>query len=144
MSETWLFNNLPEGALLSLDEVVRVEFGPQTIELDCTPQYLSIIYTHANYRVGAFDAHGRMIVGDDPELMKKYPDGIKYGDRMRCVDWKAKFVPKLWKVYRWQMRLDLKPAQFGWLKIAQYEDFNDALEHGRKLRKEMSSDAIHY
>ena len=141
MAETWLYHDLPNGALLSLDEVVRVEIGPQVIELQCSPEHLSVIYTHAVYRVGKRDASGRMIVGDDAQLVAKHPDGVKYGDRMRVVDWDAKFAPRLWKVYRWEL---LKGARLKWVKVGQFENFDDALSLARQLRKEMTSDAVHH
>lgn len=136
MAERWLFNNPPEGALLSLDEVVRVELGARIIKIQCTPENLSNLVTHPNYRVGRPDASGKMIAGD-----QDYP-GIKYGEDMFVVDWRERFVPKVWKVYRWELR-QMIPPQMGWHKHAQYALFQDALDHARTLRKEMTSDAVH-
>ena len=136
MAETWLYENPPEGALLSFDEVVRVELGPQVIEMQCSTKNLSRLVTHPKYRVGKPDAVGTIIGG--PDLP------VDAGKTMRVVDWRAYHVPKLWKVYRWQ-DVRVSPTQFqkSWVKIDQFENFDDAVELARHMRKEMSSDAIH-
>lgn len=137
MAETWLFNNPPEGACLSFDEVVRVELGPQVIGLTVNRENLSDLVTHPKYHIGARDAYGRIIGKEIPE-----------GGTMYVVDWRAKWVPKLWKVYVWRDRNPslIVPQErgFGWVKVAEYPDFNEARDHARRLRKEMTSDAIHY
>ncbi|MDH3582146.1 MAG: hypothetical protein OEM91_16170 [Hyphomicrobiales bacterium] len=139
MAETWLYNNPPEAALLSLDEVVRVELAPQIISMLCSTQNLSSLVTHPKYRVGTRDAAGRWI--GSPDLP------VDTGVSMQVVDWKAFHVPKIWKVYRWQLSkpFENRPTSaMSWTEVNKFDALNDAIEFARFIRKEMSSDAIHY
>jgi len=81
--------------LYSFDEKVRVEIGPQIVELDCTETNLDNKVTHPNYQIGKIDAMGKLITAEKV---------IEAGTKMNCVDWRAKLVPHMWKVY--QMQLD--------------------------------------
>ena len=130
MAETWLFDTL-----LSLDEVVRVERGPQIVELTCNTTNLSNLVTHPQYCVGKRDALGR-IIGTE----------VKMGEMMAVVDYRALHVPHLWKVYRWQREILSQiplETRMSWKKIDQFENFDDALTLARQLRREMTSDAVH-
>ena len=86
------------------EDQVRIELGPQIIELDCTDENLSDEVTAPHYKIGGIDAHGRVIRPDEAEvLVQKNPVGaIGKGQKMHCVDWRAKHVPHVWKVYQWQ------------------------------------------
>lgn len=111
MTEQWLI----EDKLCSFDEKVRVELGPQVIELDCTDANLCDTVTHPHYRIGGRDAMGRIIRPDDHVIADKKENGVfrnavakdislgrkpvAAGEMMACVDWKAKSVPHVWKIY---------------------------------------------
>lgn len=102
MQETWINENL-----CSFDEIVRVELGPQVIELECNDENLSDRVTFTHYRVGGRDANGKIIMperctGVDPND----PYGtVSEGEIMACVDWREKHLPKTWKVYQWDESL---------------------------------------
>jgi len=83
MSKKWLNKKLCSFG----DDKVRIELGPQIIELDCTDKNLSNDVTSPHYQIGKKDAFGK-IIGSDK--------------KMNCVDWRAKHVPELWKVYKMQ------------------------------------------
>lgn len=68
-------------------DTVRIELGPQIIELDCTKKNLSNSVTAPHYQLGRIDAFGNK---------------IKLGKKMSCVDWRARIAPLLWKVYQLQ------------------------------------------
>jgi len=108
----WLNENL-----CTFDEKVRVELGPQIVELDCTDENLCDTKTHANYCIGKRDAYGRHIRPDDmPEgdaktavMLEVQRDSnrgvygvVGQGEKMACVDWRARKAPKLWKIYESQ------------------------------------------
>ena len=78
----WLNENLCE-----INERVRVELGPQIVELDCTEANLSDTVTHPQYKNGGKDAYGKTIGSEA---------------KMNCVDWRSKLVPHLWKIYEIQ------------------------------------------
>ncbi len=101
----WLNENLA-----TFDEQVRIEKGPQIIELNCNKETLSNDVTSAHYKVGARDAEGKIILGcsiDDPEIdpalhARALNDPYGYispGETMKVIDWKEKFIPSVWKVY---------------------------------------------
>ncbi len=96
------------------------------------------------YKLGNKDSAGRVIVEHQKDDGPKDFTKVSYGEMMHVVDWRAFHRPKLWKVYRWQERLIRDGSQMAWVKLAEYEDFNVALDHARKLRKEMTSDAVHH
>ncbi len=105
------------------DDTVRIEIGPQVISMKCTEENLMNGVTPPHYRLGGRDATGAMI---DPEEHAKrlravgHEDAasevdrnaaldrslgrmpLKLGSEMRVVDWRAKHVPHMWKVYVWQ------------------------------------------
>ncbi len=85
------------------DDQVRIELGPQIIELDCTDENLRDEVTAPHYKIGGIDAHGRVIRPDEAKvLVQKNPIGIvNKGEKMHCVDWRCKHVPKIWKVYQY-------------------------------------------
>lgn len=123
IKENWLVEN----RLCSLDEKVRIEIGPQIIDLECTDENLKDGVTAAHYHVGSRDAIGRVIMpervkGVDPRL-----GGVKEGETMKVVDWKAKFVPHIWKIYKWQE----KASQF--VKVGEEAELATALKKAHKL-----------
>jgi hypothetical protein len=77
----------------SFDELVRIELGPQVIILDCTEENLSNRITSAHYFTGQKDALGYII---DPSKKGK----------MHCVDWRQRFVPNVWKIYKFNKDLN--------------------------------------
>ncbi len=104
--EKWLNDNL-----CSLhDDKVRIELGPQIIELPCTDANLRNAVTSAHYQKGRIDAYGVVI-------------GTK--KKMNCVDWRARHIPKLWKIYTLQ--------DDSFIKMAEFEDKDEALTHARGL-----------
>ena len=102
---------------------VRVELGPQIIELDCTTKNLSDEVTAPHYQLGKVDAYGKII---DPSKR----------DKMHCVDWRSKHVPHLWKVYEMQETEDFdkdkKPVS-KFIKVAEFENKDEALTSARGL-----------
>lgn len=132
MQETWLTDTL-----CSFGEKVRVELGPQIIKLECSESNLSDRVTAPHYHIGGRDAHGRVI------MPSKLPSGtridtrlgvVETGEPMFCVDWKAKHVPRVWKIYQ---QRDAKFIQIG-------QDINReaALALGRTVAEEMKN-ALH-
>ena len=142
MKENWLNENL-----CSFDEKVRVELGPQIIELDCNKENLDDKVTSAHYQVGKKDALG-IIIGINP--------------KMHCVDWRSKLKPKVWKVYQWQLvvagdaklllvkilelldtgeilkeDLHKHKAQYKFVKVDEYESKEEALNFAKTLAGEM-------
>jgi hypothetical protein len=111
MSGQWL---VPE-QLYSIDEKVRVEIGPQIIELDCTDANLSNDVTHPMYQRGKRDSYGE-VIGE--------------GAKMHCVDWREKLAPALWKVYEFQETEELdhegNPIS-RFVKVDEKEDKDEAV-----------------
>ncbi len=96
---------LNPGMLCSFgDDQVRIELAPQIIELDCTDENLRDEVTAPHYKIGGIDAYGRVIRPNEADvLVQKNPVGsVNKGEKMFCVDWRAKHVPHAWKVYQWQ------------------------------------------
>lgn len=115
MAEDWLSDTL-----LSIDEKVRVELGPQVLKMPCTDANLSDSVTHPKYRVGARDAHG-LVIGTD----------IKVGsDDMHVVDWRCKSAPQVWKIYA------MTDGRF--VQVDQRPDRDDAVARAREILKEMN------
>ena len=122
--------------LYSIGEKVRVEKGPQLIELICSEENLKDSVTFAHYKIGKIDALGRSIM---PEKIKNLearaaaevrPAGvIKEGEKMTCVDWRALHVPYIWKIY------ELQDGRF--VMVDGVEDKNEALKRAQKLFGEM-------
>lgn len=135
MAEEWLNANL-----CALSDTVRVELGPQYVELLCSDENLSNEVTAPHYRIGARDALGRFIrPAELPEgplknsifqsIAKEKALGV-YGvvnvwDKMTVVDWREKFVPKLWKVYQDQGE--------GFVNVSEHLDREKALSEARNL-----------
>lgn len=76
-------------------DTVRIELGPQIIELNCNKKNLSNAVTAPHYQVGKIDAYGNRII---------------LGKKMCCVDWRAIHVPHLWKVYQMKETGELDKA----------------------------------
>lgn len=131
---------LAKGKLYSFDEKVRVEIGPQIINLDCTDENLSDKVTHRNYRIGTRDAYGKIIRYDEistPELKKKISTSmgvVSKGEVMSCVDWDAKHVPHLWKVYQIQ---EVGKDDSRFIKVEEFEGKDEALAFAESLFREM-------
>lgn len=154
MKENWLSETL-----CSFGEKIRVELGPQLIELKCTHGNLQDNVTSPHYRIGGSDALGRVIMpekmnlkADTQELLNMVEQkadfgAIHEGETMTCVDWRCKHKPKVWKIYRWQetgqfYRRDSKDHKRGdpimsFAKIDEYEDKDKALSIGLSLAQEM-------
>lgn len=138
MTPTWL---IPD-KLCTYDEKVRVELGPQIVELDCNDDNLSDAVTAPHYRIGGRDAYGRFIRPSEMPATTSADKRIKAqvhasianerkrgvygvileGAKMSVVDWRGKHKPHVWKVYQMQETEDLdkegKPIrrfiQVGW------------------------------
>lgn len=116
--------------LYSFDELVRVELGPQPIELDATEENLENSVTAAHYQPGGRDALGRIIRPDLIGLDVDDPStAIFEGEKMTVVDWDARFVPRLWKIYQMQGRR--------FVKIDEVADKDEALARAATIREEM-------
>jgi hypothetical protein len=126
MTETWL----NEGVLLSFDELVRIELGPQIIALDYTTTNLHDNVTAPHYRRGKIDAYGKRI---DPDA----------GGLMHCVDWRAKHVPHIWKIYQLQDVVEVNPiireevTVQRFIKVDERLDKDEAIAAARTLRGSM-------
>lgn len=97
MKGKWLVKNV----LWTLNELVRIELGPQLVELDCTDENLKNEVTAAHYHVGARDALGRVIRPREAGLPSDDKLGVvEKGQKMVCVDWDARHKPKVWKIYQ--------------------------------------------
>ena len=136
MAEKWL----AEDKLCTFDEKVRVELGPQIIELDCTAENLRDEVTHPQYRIGKIDAYGRTIMFDaltkaeQAAAPKRSAGTVEQGETMFCVDWRAKHVPHVWKVYQMQETDDIER----FIQVDEYEDRDAALARAKELRAEMN------
>lgn len=132
MTENWLNDNL-----CSFDEKVRIERGPQIIELDCTDENLADEVTHPQYKIGGRDALGRAIRADECDTPTDTRMGVVgKGEKMACVDWRAKHVPHLWKIYQMQETDELdddgKPIS-RFIKVAEKEGKDDAIAFAKQL-----------
>lgn len=122
MEPTWMV----KGRLCCFaEDTVRIEIGPQYVELEVNAENLSDKVTHPAYKLGAIDALGRLIGTEKT---------------MTVVDRESKFVPHLWKVYELQKSpaLDRDGNEFKdedgetvmidrFIKIDEKEDFDEAL-----------------
>ncbi len=114
------------------DDQVRIELGPQIIELDCTDENLRDEVTSPHYKIGGIDAYGRVIRPKEAKvLVQKNPVGaVHKGEKMFVVDWRSKHVPHVWKVYQWQETADLNPDDepiFKFVKVAERADRVEAM-----------------
>jgi len=126
MTPNWLNDNL-----CSFDEKVRVEKGPQIVELECSDENLQDSVTAPHYKVGARDAYGRVIM---PERVEDKVDmklgAVTEGGTMSVVDWRGKHAPHLWKVYQLteteELGKDGKPVS-RFLKVSEFQDKDEAI-----------------
>ena len=118
------------------DDQVRIELGPQIIELDCTDENLHDEVTAPHYKIGGIDAYGRVIRPDEAEvLVQKNPVGVvNKGEKMHCVDWRAKHVPHVWKVYQLQ-ETDDGPNRF--IQVGECADKAMAITSAEELFRGM-------
>lgn len=134
-------DELAKDKLYSFDEKVRVEIGPQIIELDCTEENLDNTVTHTNYQIGKIDALGKLITSAKVE---------EPGTKMNCVDWRGKLVPHMWKVYQLQEIKTVKDTTIDgvktevegdpinrFIKVNEFEDKSEALTYAQDLFNEM-------
>jgi hypothetical protein len=157
MTGQWLI----EDKLYSLEEKVRIELGPQLVNLECTDENLDDKVTHRNYRIGSRDAMGRIIRPDEmPEgkeknivkavLAEEAEQGGGYGavakgEMMTCVDWRAKHLPHVWKIYQLQStgtfnkRTGEEITRF--IQVGEAYEFEEALPIAENFLKEMN-DAV--
>ena len=147
MAENWITQTL-----CSLDEKVRIERGPQIIELDCNDANLSDSVTAPHYRNGGRDATGRLIrpdlAGDKAVKQARIEkergiESLSEGEKMLCVDYREKHAPWLWKIYQSQEfeQLNQKTGEHEtiskFVKVDEVEGKDDALAKAHAIRKEM-------
>lgn len=140
------------GKLYSFDEKVRVEIGPQVIELTCCDENLSDEVTAPHYKIGGRDANGKLIRPDElpqDQNVKKIrardkvlgiPEVAK-GEKMACVDWRSKHVPHIWKIYQLQETAEvdeLGETVFRFVKVDDIPGKEDALAVAQELYEGMS------
>lgn len=136
---TWLI----EDKLYSLfDDTVRVEIGPQVVELECNEHNLHNDVTKPHYKPGGRDARGHLIMpeaaGISSEVVNfETSEGrppVRYGETMHCVDYKGHFVAPLWKVYQLQDTVDrnghIVPR---FIKVSEFVEFDDAVDAAQAL-----------
>ncbi len=113
------------------DDQVRIELGPQIIELDCTDENLRDEVTAPHYKIGGIDAYGRVIRPDEAEvLVQKNPVGVvNKGEKMHCVDWRSKHVPHVWKVYQYDGER--------FIQVGERADKAEAIAWAEELLREM-------
>lgn len=150
MAENWLNDKL-----CSLgDDQVRVEQGPQIVELDCTDENLSNEITAAHYQLGQIDALGRFIRpmdvidneqdDDKKQALKAYfyseidkgRGTIGAGEKMACVDWRGKIAGHVWKVYQMKGtgKFDVNGKEIKrFTKIDEFEKKDDAMTFAASL-----------
>ena len=151
MAEQWL----KEGVLCSFDELVRIEKGPQVVELECNDANLSNDVSHANYQIGTRDAMGKIIrpseaaaehkVAVDRAVASDARKGVygvvNKGETMSVVDRKAIHAPFMWKIYQWQEtdefneKTDEPIEKF--VKVGEVAGKDEALAQARALFEEM-------
>ena len=151
MAENWL----KEGVLCSFDELVRIEKGPQVVELECNDANLSNDVSHANYQIGKRDALGKIIRPDDVDAASKPAldrvvardarlgiyGVVNHGETMAVVDRKAIHAPYLWKIYQWQDSGELDDVTgesvFRFIKVNEVAGKDQALAQAQALFEEM-------
>lgn len=151
MKEKWL-----NETLCSFDEKVRIELGPQLVELKCTDDNLRDEVTSPHYRVGRVDALGKVIMPerlDEVTRARTKRNGeVAEGEMMTCVDWREKHKPKVWKIYQMKDTGEVytKDAREGeasshkagdpimkFIKVGEDESKADALNFASTLAGEM-------
>mgnify|MGYP003635276733 CR=1 FL=1 len=110
------------------DGKVWVELGPQIIDMECNEANLKNEVTHANYRLGAIDAYGRLICENRSKLHTPDAKVVCYGEEMAVVDWEARHVPRVWKVYERQDGV--------FIKVFEDKDKNVSINKAKKILKE--------
>ena len=139
-TENWLNENL-----CSFDEKVRIERGPQIVELVCNDVNLSNAVTSPYYQDGARDATGKVIRPSKlPEEVAKKIDApfgvVEEGEKMAVVDRRAKHAPFLWKVYQLQETgesdKDGNPIS-RFIKVDEVEGKEDALARAKVIYQGM-------
>lgn len=137
---------LVKDKLYSFDEKVRVEIGPQIVEMDCTNDNLDNSITHANYRIGKIDAFGQLITAEKVATADT---------KMNCVDWRAKHAPHMWKVYQMQkmsseekleiikaaIKANIKPNPMveRFIKVNEFKNKKEALTFAEELFNKMGA-----
>ena len=96
------------------NDTIRAELGPQIIELDCNKENLDDSVTAPHYQVGKIDAYG-VAIGTN--------------QKMNCVEWKAKHVPFLWKIYELQ---DIDGVD-RFTQVKEFEDMKEAITFAEGL-----------
>lgn len=151
MAENWL----KEGVLCSFGELVRIEKGPQVVELECNDANLSNKVSHANYQIGKRDALGKIIRPDDVDAASKPAldrvvardarlgiyGVVNHGETMAVVDRKAIHAPYLWKIYQWQDSGELDDVTgekiYKFIKVDEVAGKDEALAQAQALFEEM-------
>ncbi len=151
MAENWL----KEGVLCSFDELVRIEKGPQVVELECNDANLSNDVSHANYQIGKRDALGKIIrPADVPAADKTAVDRavasdarkgiygvVNNGETMSVVDRKAFHAPFMWKIYQWQETAEVNDKTGDpiekFVKVDEVAGKDEALAQAQALFEEM-------
>ncbi len=130
MKESWISDHL-----CSFGEKVRIEKSPQLVELLCTDANLSDRITAPHYHIGARDALGRIIRPEDYGRPVDLSLGkVSKGEKMVCLDWRAKFKPYVWRVYKWDGER--------FVPAGENVDLNKARSIAHGLLKEMKN-ALH-
>lgn len=149
LKEEWLIKD----QLCDWGGQVRIERGPQVLELDCTEENLRDEVTEPGYRLGGRDAQGRLILPadyeEDPHLAyaahmdrRKGIMPVVLGEKMKCVDWKARMAPYVWNVYQLCrfVETDVEGNEVEkerFVKVTQVEGLDEAKAEAGKLLKEM-------
>ena len=146
--------------LYSIDEKVRVEKGPQLIELICNDENLKDAVTFAHYQIGKIDALGGVIMPErvtDGPALHRLGDVICEGETMSYVDWRANHESEKMSCVNWRAIhegdkmtcvdwrdihvphiwkiYELQDGLF--IKVDETEDKDDALKRAQKLFGEM-------
>lgn len=139
VKESWISDRL-----CSFGEKVRIEKSPQLVELLCTDANLSDRITSPHYRIGGRDALGRVICPERVKLYRDFADDpgppdltlgkVSMGEKMVCLDWRAKFKPYVWRVYKWDGER--------FVPAGENVDLNKARSIAHSLLKEMKN-ALH-
>lgn len=128
--ESWISDRL-----CSFGEKVRIEKSPQLVELLCTDANLSDRKTSPHYHIGARDALGRIIRPEDSSRPVDLSLGkVSKGEKMTCLDWRAKFKPYVWRVYKWDGER--------FVPAGENVDLNKARSIAHRLLREMEN-ALH-
>lgn len=140
------------GKLYSFDEKVRVEIGPQIVNLTCCDENLSDEVTAPHYRIGGRDATGKLIRPEElpqNDAVKKarardkalgIPE-IRKGEKMACADWRSKHVPHVWKIYQLQETAEVGEdgeTVYRFVQVDEDANKEDALYRGKEIYEGMA------